>query len=136
MFANLTGSERPVDLVVKDRYWNAWGVAHDGRVLWHWSGSTGHFPAVADVDDDGRDETFFGFALIDDDGKVLFTQDPHDPHQDACFAVRPRDARWRLLFGNAGLHCLSVDGRNCGDSRSASASTWWPVVFAVIRNCN
>ena len=110
VFANLTGSERPVDLVVKDRYWNAWGVAHDGRVLWHWNGSTGHFPAVADVDDDGRDETFFGFALIDDDGKVLFAQDPHDAHQDACFAVRPRDARWRLLFGNAGLHCLSVDG--------------------------
>ncbi|MHB0957139.1 MAG: rhamnogalacturonan lyase family protein [Pirellulaceae bacterium] len=110
LFANLTGGERPEDLVVKDRYWNVWGVAHDGRVLWHWNGATGHFPAVADVDDDGRDETFVGFALIDDDGKVLFTHDAHDSHQDACFAVRPADTRWRLLFGNAGLHCLSKDG--------------------------
>jgi hypothetical protein len=110
LLANLTGDERRDDLVVKDRYWNIWGVAHDGKVLWHWNGSPGHFPAVADVDDDGRDEVFVGFALIDDDGKVLFSQDPHDSHQDACYAVRPSDAQWRLLFGNAGLHCLKVDG--------------------------
>ena len=47
LFADLTGRGRREDLVVKDRYWNMWGVAHEGRVLWRWTGSTGHFPAVA-----------------------------------------------------------------------------------------
>ena len=66
LFADLTGRGRREDLVVKDRYWNIWGVDHRGKVLWQWTGSPGHFPAVADVDDDGKDEVFVGFALIDD----------------------------------------------------------------------
>lgn len=110
LFADLTGRGRREDLVVKDRYWNMWGVAHDGKVLWHWEGSTGHFPAIADVDDDGKDEVFAGFALIDHDGKVLFTKDPKGAHQDAAWIERAPDGKWRLLFGNGGIHCLAVDG--------------------------
>ncbi|MCR4415200.1 MAG: hypothetical protein NUV77_22490 [Thermoguttaceae bacterium] len=111
LFADLTGRGRPEDLVVKDRYWNVWGVAHDGKRLWHWEGSTGHFPAVADVDGDGKDEVFVGFALIDHDGRVLFSRDPKGAHQDACWIARPSDGQWRLLFGNGGIHCLAADGR-------------------------
>ena len=110
VFADLTGGGRREDLVVKDRYWNMWGVAHEGEVLWQWTGSTGHFPAIADVDEDGKDEVFVGFALIDDDGKVLFEQDSKGSHQDACYIVRPGDGKYRLLFGNGGIHCLGVDG--------------------------
>ena len=110
LFADLTGRGRREDLVVKDRYWNMWGVSHEGKVLWRWTGSTGHYPAVADVDGDGRDEVFVGFALIDHNGKVLFSKDPKGAHQDACYLVRPADGRWRLLFGNEGIHCLAVDG--------------------------
>jgi hypothetical protein len=110
LFADLTGRGRREDLVVKDRYWNMWGVRHDGHVLWHWAGSTGHFPAIADVDNDGRDEVFVGFALIDHDGKVLFSKDDKGAHQDACYIVRPADGKWRLLFGNSGMHSLAVDG--------------------------
>ena len=110
LLANLTGGQRRQDLVVKDRYWNMWGVTHEGRELWHWNGSTGHFPAIADVDEDGRDEVFVGYALIDDDGKVLFSHDSRDAHQDACYAIRPGGGAWQLLFGNGGLHSLRVDG--------------------------
>lgn len=111
LLADLTGRGRREDLVVKDRYWNIWGVAHDGRVLWHYPGSVGHFPALADVDGDGCDEVFVGFALIDHDGKVLFQHDARDQHQDAACAVRTPDGTWHLLFGNGGLHCLTPDGR-------------------------
>lgn len=110
LFADLTGRGRREDLVVKDRYWNMWGVAHDAKVLWHYAGSVGHYPAIADVDGDGCDEVFVGFALIDHDGKVLFQKDARGEHQDAAFAVKADDGRWRLLFGNGGVHCLGVDG--------------------------
>ncbi len=110
LFADLTGRGRREDLVVKDRYWNMWGVSHLGEVLWHWSGSTGHRPAIADVDGDGKDEVFVGFVLIDHDGRVLFEKDANDSHQDAAYIIRPADGAWRLLFGNGGVHCLAVDG--------------------------
>ncbi len=110
LFADLTGRGRRDDLVVKDRYQNLWGVSHEGKVLWHWAGSTGHFPAIADVDDDGKDEVFVGFALIDDNGKVLFSKDPKGAHQDAAYIVRAPDGQWRLLFGNHGIHCLTAQG--------------------------
>ena len=110
LFADLTGRGRREDLVIKDRYWNMWGIAHDGRVLWRWEGSVGHYPAIGDVDGDGRDEVFVGFALIDHDGKVLFERDPAGQHQDAACAVQLADGSWRLLFGNGGIHCLAADG--------------------------
>ncbi|MBN1346920.1 MAG: hypothetical protein JXQ73_29795 [Phycisphaerae bacterium] len=110
LFADLTGRGRREDLVVKDRYWNMWGVSHEGKVLWHWAGSTGHYPAIADVDGDGKDEVFVGFALIDHDGKILFHSDPKGHHQDAATIVRPADGRWRLLFGDGGLYCMALDG--------------------------
>jgi hypothetical protein len=110
LFADLTGQGRRQDLVVKDRYWNMWGVSHAGEVLWHYEGSVGHFPAYGDVDGDGRDEIFIGFALVDHDGTVLFQHDAAGAHQDAAYAVQLADGSWRLLFGNHGLHCLTVDG--------------------------
>ncbi|HPM83849.1 MAG TPA: hypothetical protein PLF81_24250 [Candidatus Anammoximicrobium sp.] len=112
LLADLTGRGRREDLVVKDRYWNMWGVSHAGQVLWHYAGSVGHYPAVADVDDDGRDEVFIGFALIDHDGKLLFQKDAAGAHQDATFVVKPPDGRWRLLFGNGGIHCVSREGES------------------------
>jgi outer membrane protein assembly factor BamB len=119
LFADLTGRGRREDFVVKDRYWNMWGVSREGQVLWHWQGATGHYPAVADVDGDGCDEVFVGYALLDHDGGVLFDHqeeygiDPASPHvhSDANAIVRLADGRWRLLFGNHGAHCLAADGR-------------------------
>ncbi len=136
LIADLTGKGRREDLVVKDRYWNVWGIAHDGRELWHWTGSTGHYPVVYDVDGDGRDETFFGYTLVNHAGKVLFTHDPNKDwqtrhntlpakptrsdyqryfstplHSDAEYIVRNASGQLRLFYGNTGLHCLSADGK-------------------------
>lgn len=110
LFADLTGRGRREDLVVKDRYWNMWGVSHEGKVLWSYAGSVGHYPAIADVDEDGRDEVFVGFALVDHDGKVVFQKDAKGDHQDAAFLVKPPDGKWRMLFGNGGIHCLDRVG--------------------------
>lgn len=111
IFVDLTGRGRRQDLVVKDRYWNIWGVAAEGKTLWQYSGSVGHFPAYGDVDGDGRDEVFVGYALLDHDGRVLFQKDAGGAHQDAAYAVQLPDGSWRLLFGNGGIHCLQPDGK-------------------------
>ncbi len=140
LFADLTGRGRREDLVVKDRYWNMWGVSHEGNTLWHWSGSTGHFPGIGDVDDDGRDEVFVGFALIDHDGKVLFSKDTRGHHQDAAYVVRPPDGEWRLLFGDGGVYCLTVEGKalwqhKLGEAQHVVAGrfrTDSPLQFAVV----
>ena len=157
LLADLTGRGRREDLVVKDRYWNAWGIGHDGKELWHWSGSTGHFPVVYDVNGDGRDETFFGYTLVNHEGKVLFSHDPNrdwtkrhmtlppNPkrddyaryfstplHSDAEYIVRLADGQLRLLYGNTGLHCLSAEGTTLWeDSRLGEAQH---VVVGKFRN--
>lgn len=115
-FANLTGTERPRDLVVKDRYRTLWGIAHDGGVLWRWEGNTGHYPAVGDVDGDGRDEVFLGSTLLGSDGAVRWSHEGL-PHQDVSCILR-YGGETRLVYShgeggeyNGGLRCLDVDGR-------------------------
>ncbi|MFZ4775546.1 MAG: hypothetical protein ACOYM3_09300 [Terrimicrobiaceae bacterium] len=136
VFADLTGRGRREDLVVKDAYGeNVYGISHTGEFLWHWHGGpwpvaahnmpkgpkvfvddpkceAGHYPAIADVDGDGRDEVFFGFALLDHDGRSLFRKDTGGGghHSDANYLIRRPDGAWRLLFGNHGVHCLTADG--------------------------
>jgi hypothetical protein len=110
-FADLTGCGRRQDLIVKDRYWNMWGISHEGGVLWHWEGATGHYSAIADVDGDGRDEIFVGYALLDHDGRVLWSRDAGQEHSDANVMTQLPSGEWRLLFGNGGVHCLDVEGR-------------------------
>jgi hypothetical protein len=110
LFADLTGRGRREDLVVKDRYWNMWGISHEGKVLWHWEGSPGHFPAIGDMDNDGRDEVWVGLALLDHDGKVLFERRAAE-HQDAVYVVQLKDASWRLLEVTDAIRCWDVSGK-------------------------
>lgn len=136
VFADLTGRGRREDFVLKDPYGeNVYGISRTGEFLWHWHGGpwpvaahnlpqspavfiddptceAGHYPAVGDVDGDGRDEVFFGFALLDHDGRVLFRKDTGGGghHSDANFLARLPGGEWRLLFGNHGVHCLAADG--------------------------
>jgi hypothetical protein len=88
-FADLRGSGRRGDVLVKDRYSNLTAYDGDFNTLWTFHGNTGHYPAVADIDGDGRDEVMIGYALVDDDGSVLWRIDVED-HQDAI-AIAPID---------------------------------------------
>lgn len=108
-FADLTGRGRREDLVVKDRYWNVWGVSHEGATLWRWEGSPGHYPAIADVDGDGRDEVFVGLALLDHDGTALFDRRLPE-HQDAVYVARTQDGSWRLFEVTDAIRCMDVTG--------------------------
>jgi hypothetical protein len=116
-FANLTGTSRRQDLIVKDRYWNTWGIAHNGDVLWHWAGNPGHYPAVADIDNDGLDEVFVGFYLLDHDGRLLWELPGPKSHQDSSWVIKQKDET-RLVFSHGeggdltgGVRCIDVDGK-------------------------
>jgi len=88
-FADLCGAGRRGDVLVKDRYSNLTAYDHRLDMLWKFHGNTGHFPAVADLDGDGRDEIMVGYTLVDHDGTVLWRIDVED-HQDAI-AIAPID---------------------------------------------
>jgi len=113
LFANLTGGLRRQDLIVKDRYWNMWGIAHNGDILWKYEGTTGHFPEIADVDNDGMDEIYLGYTLLDHDGKLLWEMDGPKSHQDSSYVVQS-NGETRLVFShgegenyNGGVHALT-----------------------------
>jgi hypothetical protein len=86
-FADLGGLGRRQDVLVKDRYSNVTAYDSAFQRRWRFHGNTGHFPAVADLDGDGRDEVMIGYTLVDHDGTVLWTIDARD-HQDAI-AITP-----------------------------------------------
>ena len=113
-FADLEGAGARRNLLVKDRYSNL--SAYDNRLnpLWRFHGNTGHYPAVADLDGDGRDEVMVGYTMLDHDGTVLWRIDVED-HQDAI-AIAPIDPDHpgpliALACGEGGTVVCDTNGR-------------------------
>jgi hypothetical protein len=61
--------------VLKDRYRYFWTYDQNLKPMWEGSGRLGHFPYPYDVDGDGKDEVFIGYAMWTPDGKQLWTND-------------------------------------------------------------
>jgi hypothetical protein len=113
-FADLRGTGRRADVLVKDRYSNVTAYDESLEQLWRFHGNTGHFPAVADIDGDGRDEVMIGYSLVDDDGTLLWRIDVED-HQDAI-AIAPiapdsEEPRIALACGEGGTVVCDVHGK-------------------------
>jgi hypothetical protein len=87
--ANLTGGPRPQEILLKDRYAHLWALDRQLKELWHRECTTGHFPAVYDIDGDGCDEVMVGYSMLDQDGTLLWEL-PYGDHQDAI-AIGPFD---------------------------------------------
>ncbi|MBN1642582.1 MAG: hypothetical protein JXA09_15210 [Anaerolineae bacterium] len=81
-FCNLSGGPRAQEILIKDRYQNIWALDSDLRELWHFECRTGHFPCAYDIDGDGCDEVMAGYAMLDQDGSLLWEL-PLGDHQDA-----------------------------------------------------
>lgn len=87
--ANLSGGPHPQEVLLKDRYTNIWAFDRDLKELWYHECTTGHFPAVYDIDGDGCDEVMAGYSVLDQDGTLLWEL-PYGDHQDAI-AIGPFD---------------------------------------------
>ena len=86
---NLTGTPRPRDILIKDRYSKIWAYNHDLDPLWEYKSERemGHFPYAIDVNGDGRDEVLVGYSLLDADGRKQWEL-PLSDHADAVTIFR------------------------------------------------
>jgi hypothetical protein len=114
MFANLSKNPSPQDIILKDRYSNAWAIDKDGKLLWTYKGITGHYPWPYDIDGDGRDEVFIGYNQLDYLGKPKYPAPFNEDHPD-CIWVGDIDANpdngLEVLYGIAkapSLHAIST----------------------------
>lgn len=74
VFCNLSGGDRPTDILVKDRYSRIWAYDRAGKLLWSVTDTggyrTAHQPRPIDLDGDGRDEIMAGYTMLNHDGAV------------------------------------------------------------------
>ncbi len=85
VFANFSGNPTAQDIVLKDRYTNAWVLDKNGQLLWSYSGTTGHYPWPYDIDNDGRDELFIGYACLDYQGRAKYSAPINIDHPDCTW---------------------------------------------------
>ena len=120
LFADLTGSGRAQQMVVKDRYSNFWvyDAAQDFKLLWSKANViTGHYPINFDFNGDGKDELLVGYRLYAPDGKILWSHDEfpsnREGHNDAV-DVKDMDGNGRAeiaLATSADAVLLDADGK-------------------------
>ncbi len=102
------------DFIIKDRYQNVWAYNKDHKQMWRYHNkNTGHFPYIYDFDNDGKDEMFVGYDLIDDDGKMLFSLPMNSDHTDEIIYASLKEGepkRLILASGNEGFNIANIDG--------------------------
>lgn len=123
VFCDLSGSGRPTDVLVKSRYEQIWAYDAAGSLLWTsklpGGQRTAHQPRPLDLDGDGKDEIFAGYALLNRDGTVrwIYKSDKIDlarGHLD-CARVLVRGAKpedWRIAMTCCGANALVLADGN------------------------
>ncbi len=124
--ADLTGHGAPRDILIKDRYSKIWAFDNQLKPLWSQSINTGHFPYPIDIDLDGKDEVYIGYAKIDNDGSVLWNREDLNQHQDAIaagnFDLNPqRPTRFFVAGSDEGVIVLTDAGQTLHHHRIGHA---------------
>lgn len=125
VFANLSGSPHPTDVLVKTRYRQIWALDHNGKQLWTARNPggymTAHQPVPVDLDGDGRDEIMSGYVMLNSDGTTRWIYQPQKidlarGHCD-CFRLArrgktPEEFRFVMTFcGANGIAFLTGGGK-------------------------
>ncbi len=124
-FCTLSKGGHADTVLVKDRYRTIWAYARSGALRWSVKDpggyQTAHQPRPMDLDGDGIDEIFAGYAMLNADGSVRWTVQSEAVknrfgHLDcarlmACGGT-PKDTRIALTFcGGNGLAVVDGNGR-------------------------
>ena len=111
---NVSGNEKPMDIMIKDRYSRLWILDGDLNVKWFFSKyNTGHFPYSYDFDGDGKDEIFSCYNMIDDDGRLMWSLPVHTDHTDEIIAGKmdpDADEFLAIVSGWEGVMFVKKDG--------------------------
>jgi rhamnogalacturonan endolyase len=101
LVADLRGTGYRGDIVLKDRYRQAWAFDENLQLLWTIECNTGHFPYACDSDGDGRDEITIGYSKYSPDGKLLWSHDQlFKDHADSVAVVDlDGDGKQETLWG-------------------------------------
>ncbi len=112
---NVSGKDRPSDILIKDRYSRLWLYDSNLNLLWTFSHyNTGHFPYNLDYDKDGKDEIFSCYNMIDDDGKLLWSLPINKDHTDEIIYGKicaDKEPCLALVSGWEGFMLVSLDGK-------------------------
>ncbi|QYR23666.1 FG-GAP-like repeat-containing protein [Paenibacillus sp. sptzw28] len=112
VIANLSGGERPTDIILKDRYHRLWALDSEFRTLWTYQGNPGHFPWVHDLNGDGRDEVMAGYDLLDHNGRLLWSCSELDDHADCIWVGDVNgDGEKELVIGGSVTVMYDRNGR-------------------------
>ncbi len=74
-FFDLSKKGRRTEILLKDRYRYFWVYDQDLKPLWTGQGQLGHFPYPFDMNGDGRDEVFIGYAMWTPEGSQVWSKD-------------------------------------------------------------
>ena len=102
------------DFIIKDRYQNVWAYNQNMELMWRYHNkNTGHFPYIFDYNNDGKDEMFVGYDLVDSNGNIIFDLPMNSDHTDEIIYAKLNEEdgyKFVLASGNEGLNIINNDG--------------------------
>lgn len=127
-FADLRGTGKPHDIIIKDRHTRLWAYTNRFELLWTASANLGHFPLFHDSDNNGRDEVFIGYSKYDPDGRLIWTLDDKlGEHSDGIsvgdFSLKGGPERIFIGGSDDGVLLLDGDGNILKHHRVGHAQT-------------
>ena len=112
---NVSGNERPSEILIKDRYSRLWIYDSDLNLKWEFSKyNTGHFPFAYDFNGDGKDEIFSCYNMVSGDGKLMWSLPIVTDHTDEIIVGTfgpGQDERIAMVSGWEGFMIVSKDGK-------------------------
>lgn len=102
------------NFILKDRYQNVWAYDKNMELMWRYHHkNTGHFPYIYDFNNDGKDEMFVGYDMVDSKGNIIFSLPMNSDHTDEIIYTRlniNEPKRLILASGNEGFNIVNLDG--------------------------
>jgi len=88
LVADLRGQGHRGDIIIKDRYQQAWAFDTELKPIWTVQCNTGHYPFPIDTNGDGREEISLGYSRWSPDGKLIWSHDQiFKDHADSIAVV-------------------------------------------------
>jgi hypothetical protein len=127
-FADLRGTGKPQDIIIKDRHTRLWAYTNKFEMLWTASANLGHFPFFHDSDRDGRDEVYIGYSKFDPDGNLVWSLDSLlGEHADGLYVgdLTLSDGPEKVFVGGSddGVLIMESSGRILKHHRVGHAQT-------------